>query len=223
MTNKINWISELDKFVTNYFKDVDPFEVDNKPIFTDFFLGSVDNKSISEILTDVGDITYPVLIINKDISSNNFSLINSRNVPQANATRISFRQFVKDKYINNEANNINVEIYRYYPPVHFKCQYQITFFCEYLGHANEFQMQFLNRINQVYYPIKSERFASAFFSILWFAKEGIQMEDNYVEGTVKKREIKVTVKIDGEGYFMSLDTKQVVRGISTFAMNSTLR
>lgn len=49
------------------------------------------------------------------------------------------------------------------------------------------------------------------------------MEDNYVEGTVKKREIKVTVKIDGEGYFMSLDTKQVVRGISTFAMNSTLR
>jgi len=126
----------------------------------------MDNRSISEIFTEIGDVTYPVLIINKNIDGNSFTLRNERNAPKTDSARVTFRQIVKDKYINSDANNINLEIYNYYPPVYFKCNYQIMFFCEYMKHANEFQMQFLNRINQNIYPIKSERFKSDIFSVV---------------------------------------------------------
>jgi len=117
-------------------------------------------------LSDTQDIIYPILIIVRGPGTKGFDLIKERNLPQTDGTDISFRRFVKDKYINSSENNLNLEIYRYKSPVFFNCEYKLIFFCEDAEHAAEFESQFFERVNQVYLPIKSKRFESSLFDVI---------------------------------------------------------
>jgi hypothetical protein len=133
---------------------------------TTFTIGSPDTRGVSTILTDTGDIEYPVLIVSRNPNGKNFDLIHEKNIPHHPSSTVSIKRFVKDKYINSDENNINLEIYSYNPPVYFNCEYTVTFFCEYVEHASDFQVQFLNRLNQRYMPIQSKRFSSMYFDVI---------------------------------------------------------
>jgi len=219
----MNWIKELDKFVLNYFKDEHPFEINGKPLKTKFFIGSPDTRSISEILSDVQDITYPVLIIARGPDTKGFELLKERNVPHTDGTMITLKRFVKDKYINTRENNVNLEIYRYKSPVFFNCEYRLLFFCEYAEHASEFETQFLERVSQNYIPIQSERFASQIFNVIWMFNENFSQTDNFAEAADTKREIKLSANLSGEGYFLALSSQKVIRGISTLSIGQELK
>jgi len=54
-------------------------------------------------------------------------------------------------------------------------------------------------------------------------KESFSQQDNFAEGTQTKREIKLDGTINGEGYFLSLSSQKVIRGISTFAIGQELK
>jgi len=108
---------------------------------TTFTVGSPDTRGTATILTDTGDLEYPVLVLSRSESGKNFELVHEKNIPHHASSMISFKRFVKDRYINSDENNINLEIYSYSPPVYFKCQYNVTFFCEFAEHASDFQVQ----------------------------------------------------------------------------------
>jgi len=129
-------------------------------------IGSPDTRSLgSDFYTDTGDVKYPILVVSRP-DGGGFKFINERNIPVTDSSRVSIRRFVKDRYINSDENNINLEIYRYDPPRFFECEYAVSLFCEYGEHVSEFQSQFLERLDQMFVPIKSERFRSMYFSVV---------------------------------------------------------
>jgi hypothetical protein len=208
----INFISELDKLTVNYFKKENPFYIGETVVESSYMVGSPDNRMLSAILSNVADIKYPVNIINRDLSS--FKLLPERNAPNTPYTKIVMKKIVKGRYVNETNPNLNLEIYTYDPPTHFTCNYNIIFFCEYMKHANEFQLQFLERLNQQYVPVKSNKFNNIFFDTVWRFNNGFNIDDNFTEASETKREIKVTATINVEGYYLTLNSKEVKRGIT---------
>jgi hypothetical protein len=208
----INFISELDKLTVNYFKKENPFIIDNMIVETSYLIGSPDNRELSTILTNVEDIKYPVNIINRDLSS--FKLLPERNVPNNYQTQVVMKKVIKNRYVNETNPNLNLEIYSYNPPTHFTCDYNIIFFCEYMKHTNEFQLQFLDRLNQQYVPVKSEKYDNIFFDTVWRFNNGFKIEDNFSSADETKREIKVIATLNVEGYYLTLASKEVHRGIT---------
>jgi len=212
MQNK-NFISELDKLTVNYFKKQEPFLINDTVVETSYLIGTPDNRKLSTILTNVEDIKYPVNIINREMSS--FQLLPERNAPNTFQTQVVMKKIVKNRFVNETNPNMNLEIFSYDAPTHFKCEYNLIFFCEYMKHANEFQIQFLNRLNQQYIPVKSNKFEDFFFDTVWRFNNGFKIEDNFAEAIDIKREIKVTAALYVEGYYLTLASKDVKRGITS--------
>lgn len=208
----INVINELDKLMVHYFNKIQPFEIANNDVTTIFSRGTPDNLSISEILSNVGDIKFPILVINRD--DNFFSLQKEKNIPSTEGTRIIINRIAKDKYINSDESNVNVETYMYNPPIYFNSTYRIIFYCEYLKHSTEFITQFLDRLNQSYIHIQSEKFQSIYFDVVWLMKDNISTSDNYSETTDSKRLLKVEIVLDGNGYYISEASQKIEREVS---------
>ena len=161
----MNIITKLDQLVTHYFRKVAPFEIAGEILPANFFIGSPDKRALSEILSDVGDIKFPTLIINRTATTQ-FKLQREKNVPSTDETRIKVSQIVQNKYIKEDDINVNIEVYTYYPPKYFEIQYQVVFYCETMKHATEFQTMFVDKTNQEYVPIRSEKFKSVFFDTI---------------------------------------------------------
>jgi len=214
---KLNIISELDKLVVHYFNKVNPFEIDDQPVPTSFARGTPDTLANSSIWSNVSDITYPILVVNR---AGNFELKREKNAPHIEGTNINLNRIAKNKYINKNEPNVNIEVYTYHPPVYFTNQYQISFFCEYVTHSNEFITQFLDTVNQQYVTIKSDKFKSVYFDTIWSLRDAISIEDNFAETSSSKREIKVTATIDGEGYYISQASEKVDRSVSKTVLQS---
>ena len=217
---KLNVISELDKLVVHYFNKVNPFEIDDQPVPASFARGTPDTLANSPIWSNVGDIKYPVLVVNR---TNTFQLQRDRNVPHTEATNININRIAKNKYINIDEPNINIEIYSYHAPVFFTTKYQIILFCEYIEHSNEFMMQFFDRLNQQYMPINSEKYKTIYFDTIWNLKDDVDISDNFNSTTNTKREIKITFTIDGQGYYISQASEKVDRSISKTVLQSFLK
>ena len=217
---KLNVISELDKLVVHYFNKVNPFEIDDQPVPTSFARGTPDTLANSQIWSNVSDITYPVLVINR---TNTFQLQRDRNVPHTEATNININRIAKNKYINTDEPNINIEIYSYHAPVYFTTKYQIIMFCEYVQHSNDFMMQFFERLNQQYMPINSEKYKTIYFDTIWNLKDDVEISDNFNSTSNTKREIKITFTIDGQGYYISQASEKVDRSISKTVLQSFLK
>jgi len=217
---KLNVISELDKLVVHYFNKVNPFEIDDQPVPTSFARGTPDTLANSQIWSNVSDITYPILVINR---TNTFQLQRDRNVPHTEATNININRIAKNKYINTDEPNINIEIYSYHAPVYFTTKYQIIMFCEYVQHSNDFMMQFFERLNQQYMPINSEKYKTIYFDTIWNLKDDVEISDNFNSTSNTKREIKITFTIDGQGYYISQASEKVDRSISKTVLQSFLK
>lgn len=220
MNSNQNIIGELDKLVVHHFNKEKPFEIGDNIIPVTYLRGSPDKLLISDLWTNVSDIKYPAIVITRDAS---FKLMPERGTVKTEATQIKFIKIEKNKYILEDQPNINVEIYLYDSPIYFTTKYNIIFFCEYVKHANEFQSMFIDRLNQQYYKITSEKYQSLFFDAVFMNKEGLNIEDNYNETADSKRIIKVTADIYCEGYYLSQASETINRTISKTAMNAYLQ
>ena len=163
MKQKLNVINELDKLVTHYFKKVFPFMIDGEILEVSYLKGTPEQMALSQIITDVKDIKYPVLIVSRALDTNSFNLRREKNIPVADGTRVSVNRILKNKYINTSVNNVDIEFFEYDPPKYFDVEYNLYFYCEYMGHATEFQTMFLDRVKQEYLAITSEKFKSIYF------------------------------------------------------------
>lgn len=217
---KLNIISELDKLVVHYFNKINPFEIADQPVPASFSRGTPDTLVNSQIWSNVSDITYPVLVINR---TSTFQLQREKNVPHTEGTNINFSRIAKNKYINIDEPNVNIETYSYHAPVYFTTKYDIIFFCEYVQHSNDFMIEFFNRLNQQYMPISSKKYQSIYFDTIWNLKEDVKTEDNFNATTNTKREIKTTFSIDGEGYYISQASEKVDRVISKSILQSYIK
>lgn len=216
----LNVINELDKLVVHHFNKEKPFEIADIIVPVSFLRGSPDTLAISKIWSNVQDIKYPVLVVSRDSS---LRVMSERNTMQTEGTQIIINRIAKNKYISSGEPNINVETYTYNAPVYFSTKYSLILFCESMKHATEFQSLFLDRINQEYLEIKSEKFNSVFFDALFLFKDGFKIEDNFESTSESKRIIKVSASMDCEGYYISQASEVRVREVSKKVLQAYLR